>query len=337
MTNTLKVFGPIKRSAQAVLHHFHHHPTQNMVARELVGDVLPHLLIVRTHDELVDTATIQLSNTLFPIAAGYGLSAGYDRLQRTIQPLKSPRQRLWGQVVKAGAIYAMIATIPVANAFLRNWVTAKRTGSHAFIEMVGEKQSQAKQDKAHQDKLTGYQNRIKSIVGHGALASGLTFLVAQPFLKNPKPLGSIGKWFNQHMGLKHGSFEQFPLAAAALVWGIPIYAGLFSAHRDQFEFKELVLRFFGFLSAFFVVPRLAKHAALKWAPKAVLPVFKTKQNFAVLAEFVTTSVLCSVIPSFINIVLTHQRAVKAGLQSDKSQNPEYLLKNTQGKAIKSLV
>ncbi len=296
-----------------------------MYGRELAGDVLPHIVIARTWDEVVDTSVIQLTNTLLPFGLGYGLSRFYDGIQKQIQPLETKLAKQWFYLGKSLALFGFLAAIPVANAFIRNWVTAKRTGTDGFIEVVGEKsvgfQSEAEQQKLKQ-KIKSQEHHIVGIWSAGAMTSLAIFGLTQLAIKRKLPFGKIPSVLSKYIGLSKGKFENFPKPDKSLFgkialppilfWGLPIYAGLFSASRDQFEFKELVLRFATFLTSFFILPRLAKDVMVKRAPEFLKKKLGSAENAGVLTEFVATSILFAVLPPLVNIYLTHQRVKKEG-------------------------
>ena len=295
------------------------HPTQNMYGRELVGDVGPHILISRTADERIDTSVIQLTNTLLPFGLGYGLDKLYNKLQPLMNPLKTDLQHQWFGLGKSLALFAALTAVPIANAFIRSWVTLKRTGKDSFINMVGETSSEnekATHQSAKQNKLNQYRNRILGIWAAGAVASATIFGITQSLIRKAPQMGTIAKTLTEHLGLKDGKFEFFggpKRLPRVLFWGIPIYAGLFAASRDEFEFKELVLRFGAFLLAFFELPNWVKKQAEKRAPKSMIRMLGSKANFGVVAEFIATTIGFATIPPLINIFLTHQRALKAGI------------------------
>jgi hypothetical protein len=295
------------------------HPTQNMYGRELVGDVIPHILIARTKDERIDTSVIQLTNTLLPVAAGYSLDKAYDLIQKTIQPVTSELSKQWYVLGKSMALYGFLASIPVANAFIRNWVTAKRTGTSGFIDMVGEKASPANQEKQRriEDTIRSHEQTILKILGVGAVISASVFAATQLAIRGKWKFGKVAQTLSDYLALPQDKYENFAKPAKhllgkialppVLIWGIPIYAGLFSASRDQFEFKELVLRFATFLTSFFILPKLAKDIMIKRTPDVLKKAMGSAENAAIVAEMVTTSILFAVLPPLVNIYLTRRR------------------------------
>ncbi len=313
-------------------------PTQNMYAREMVGDVLPHIAIARTADERIDTSVIQLTNTLGPVAGGYGLSKLYDLIQNKVQPLKTQVAKNWYHFGKSMALLGFVASIPIANAFIRNWVTVKRSGKTGFIDMVGEKDTKLsgaeKKQKAHK-KLKEYGQNIGKILGVGAVVSAGLFGLTQLAIKKQWKFGKAVSKLHNYIGLPQGKFENFASPAkepfgfvqlpTILFWGLPIYAGLFSASRDEFEFKELVLRFLTFITAFFLGPKLIrkqieKHFEKK-TPKALEKVFGNNKNVGMIAELITTSILFAVLPPLVNIVLTRNRVKKE--QAKQIEQPAF--------------
>jgi hypothetical protein len=301
-----------------VFNYLDKNPTQNMFGREMVGDVLPHIVIARTKDELIDTSVIQLTNTLLPISAGYTMNRVYDRLLTLPKRALSPAKQ-WRALGKSLSLYSFLLSIPISNAFIRNWVTAKRTQTTGFIDMVGERNKQRNAEGVF-EKLRGYERNIWSILGTGAAVSLGVLALAQIPVQRKWAFGPIARTVSKYLGLPGGNFENFARPAKSLfgsvalppilMWGLPIYAGLFSASRDQFEFKELVLRFATFITSFFILPRIAKDAMMKHTPKVLKRVMGSARNAAIVSELVTTSVMFAILPPLVNIYLTRQRAKK---------------------------
>lgn len=302
--------------------YLHQHPTQNMYGREMVGDVIPHILIARNKDEMIDTSVIQLTNTLLPVAAGYMLDAVYNDIQKCFRPLKTAASKNWFGLGKSLALYGFLAAVPISNAFIRNWVTAKRTQSVGFVDMIGEKKFGLEATAKHQAKIEAFEHNIASILATGIVASAALFGVTQLLIRSKMPFGKIPRLLADYLALPGGKFELFAKPKKALfgkialppilIWGLPIYAGLFSASRDQFEFKELVLRFGAFISSFFILPKLAKDWSMKHTPRKLAKLTGSKANAAMIVELLTTSVLFAIIPPLINILLTKKRVKNEG-------------------------
>lgn len=118
----------------------------------------------------------------------------------------------------------------------------------------------------------------------------------------------MGEGLATTLGLKNGQFKNFTPIAAIAFWVIPTFGGLLNAARDQYEVKELLLRFAAFNLAFFVFPITVEHTIEKWVKKArTIQWIGPKQNLAYLGKFISSLIFCSAVPTVLNIYLTRQR------------------------------
>lgn len=265
----------------------------DIAAREFVGNNLPHILITRTSTELIEQTVNQLGNSIGFFGTGLGLNNLINLLLRN-----QSQHQTWFSLGKSFSIYSIISALMLAIPFLRNFITIKNTGKTSFISMVGE-QNKPVTPKERNKELNKNWHIFKNIMLSGMLLSigtlGLTHLAIQRKFKMPKPLQIL----NKKLSLKNGDFKNFHDLAAFVFWTVPIYSGFWLSCRDNFERKEIALRFFALLSSFYLLPR-ASHFLVRRLGKG-------KENMAYASHFLTSTVLCGITPSFVNIYLTHLR------------------------------
>ena len=301
-------------------------PMTDTVFREITGNNIPHVLIVRNKDELVDQSISQFGNT----AAYFGAGALLDKLLNIIprfvrRSTATPASRAWFYLGKSLSIFSMIASINLAMPFLRNYITIKRTGTSGYAEMIGEKhRAQKSQTEVRQEARSNLQQFWRTVGIGAAGASGL-ILSSLWFIRTgrgfprwlqqfPASVEGLARFFKAGkglattFGLKEGKFKNFTPPAAIAFWVIPTFAGLLAAARDKYEVKELALRFAAFNLAFFVFPFTVENLIermVKNLPQTRL--LGPSQNIAYLGKLVSSMGFCSAVPTLLNIYLTRQR------------------------------
>lgn len=309
--------------------------------REVVSNNTPHVLIVRTKDEAIDQGISQYGNTIAYFGTGLLMNKWLDKLAAkkgiVFEQLgdlgKSHFKR-----AKSLSIFAMIASTMLAMPFLRNYVTTSRTGTTNYAEMIGETKDNGNSKKELQKTLNGFALKF-----FGALAVGATLSVtAWKKLMKPlklaqtagtalKELPKFWKWFNKHLGLQHNDFKNFNEWGAFAFWTIPTYSGLFAGARDFYELKELALRFAAFNFAFFIFPKTFEKGLDKLVTHLKVPntkVFGPPQNIAYLGKVVSGMILCSAIPTVVNIYLTRQRVKRDGTKNIAKRFLQFMQPNT---------
>jgi hypothetical protein len=117
----------------------------DIVFREVTGNNIPHVAIVRNKDEFIDQSISQFGNT----AAYFGTGLLMDKLLDA--PLKMTGQKLealskpWFFLGKSLSLFSLIAAVNLATPALRNYITTKRTNTTNYAEMIGEKSRTATQ------------------------------------------------------------------------------------------------------------------------------------------------------------------------------------------------
>ncbi len=137
-----------------------------------------------------------------------GLAKLVDVAQKRWLPAVTPDQALWNHLGKAALVYANLAAGSVGIYYLRDALTAKRTGRLKFVDMVGlngNKQDDPTavnafvQQKAHQGaKVWATGLGVGSVLASGAALANKRGLAVPAALK----------LFHEHLGLPNGDYRQ---------------------------------------------------------------------------------------------------------------------------------
>jgi hypothetical protein len=291
-----------------VLTYLRTHKMPDIVFRELTGNNIPHVAIVRNQDELINQSISQFGNTAAYFGTGLVMDKGIESALRLLKVQISPVTKQWFHLGKSLSIFSMIAAINLAMPFLRNYVTTLRTGTDNYAEMIGEQQREAVSKEELANTLKKYQTRFLKTVAMGALASTGLMALTAAITAAKIPMPKVATFLQKHIGLEGGKFENFKALSAVLFWVVPTFSGLLAGARDKYEVKELALRFGAFNLAFFVFPytveKMIDHLVQKMPPSRL---FGASKNLAYLGKFFSSLVFCSAVPTVLNIHLTRQR------------------------------
>jgi hypothetical protein len=322
-------------------------PVWDTLAKEVVGINAPRIAVTRTQDERLDVAVSELGNTAGLVGAGVVTEQASHGLFRTLgqKANTSLNARHWETLGRSGAIYSVIFALMWAMPFVRNYITAKRTGQTAFADVITHRTAgQQTQDEADlQDKLSGYAKTIGAVMGLGGLAAAASWGGSLAAMRSGLALPKVGRWLVKNMALKRGRFSDFSGMKAVLFWGLPAYGGWLHASRDPYEKKEQLLKFFAFVVCFTAPQKLAqlafakKFAALPGIPAAFKATFShisrlqdpalraAATQLKVLQEgigLLSSIILLGASPAAINIFLTRRRMEAAEHQNTALANAE---------------
>ncbi|MEB3206940.1 MAG: hypothetical protein VKK59_06305 [Vampirovibrionales bacterium] len=307
----------------------------NSATKEFWGANVPHVTLVQSKNEMVDQAINQFGNLWWVFGVTYAFSKGFDHLLKKVVSkdviqagvkhakaltFKKPHQQAWYVLGKSLATYLFAGTYVMHSAFLRNWLTWKRTGAVNYTEMVGfqvnhtpQQVMKAKQS-AHHDIhrfLKGMAIGLSAAVG----VAGLTMGLVSKKVTFPKFLKGV----NRHFGLPGGDYAKMKDLPLYFYWALPSYLSLFLGSRDPLEKKEVLWRAGGFGLAFMILPRTIE----KWVNRAVKgKVFKhvgSGKNVAFLAQLASGIVFYASLPTVLNLVFRKNRAQKLGLLNSAVQ------------------
>lgn len=252
------------------------------LAQEVAGSNLPKTFMTRTSNERVDVAAGQFGGTVAFFGSGWGLDKllnwAYKRfahidmkvLKESAAPIAAMEKRhLWAIAGKSAAIFAIQGALYWAVPFARNILTALRTGSGNFADVItnGTKQPltpEQKEAKAKEakEKIAYCKAMIAKIVGGGALVALGALGLAGLGIKRGWGIGQLkGQWGNKLLetfALARGDLGNYPKWSQFLFIAVASYAGWIHAVRDKFELKEQLLQFGGFLFGWFGPPAWAK-------------------------------------------------------------------------------
>lgn len=309
-----------------ILSYLRQNKMPDIVFREITGNNIPHVLIVRNRDELLDQSISQFGNTAAYFGTGILMDKGINALAKRVLGPLPPTAKPWYFLGKSLSIFSMIAALNVAMPFLRNYITTSRTGTVDYAQMIGETQRTGNTASLLKTTLQDYKERYLKIVSAGA-ATSLAFLAGTAMaVKRGRPMPGALQFLQRHIGLEKGKFKNFNPLSAVLFWVVPTFSGLLAGARDTYEKNELALRFAAFNLAFFVFP----HTVEKLIDKAVKGLPPTKllgpsKNIAYLGKFISSLIFCSAVPTVLNIYLTRQRVRRDALKGRDMQPPKSAL------------
>jgi hypothetical protein len=306
----------------------------NSATKEFWGANVPHVTLVQSKNEMVDQAINQFGNLLWVFGLTYAFSKGLDHLlkkavakdviqagvrQAKALTFKRPHQQAWYVLGKSLATYLFAGTYVMHSAFLRNWLTWKRTGAVNYTEMVGFQvnHSPGQVIKAKQSAQHDRQRFVKGMaIGLSAAAGvvALTMALVSKKVAFPKFL----KVINHHFALPDGDYAKMKDLPLYFYWAVPAYLSLFLGSRDPLEKKEVLWRAGGFGLAFMILPRTIE----KWVHRAVKgKVFKhfgSGKNVAFLSQLASGILFYASLPTVLNLVFRKHRAQKLGLLNASS-------------------
>jgi hypothetical protein len=272
------------------------HSINDTLAKEVLGINIPKILCTRTMNEKVDVATSEIGNTIAFTTGGLLLNKlldfSFTQAKKGIRlPLSQKGEEFW----RSTALYSAVFSLMWAMPFIRNYITAKRTGFTDFSSFIVDKPQFTKNNSNTdqlESSLKGYRKKAKSILGMGALGAFLSIAIGSISLRTGIGMKQIESLINspslyhslhKKMGLpsvpenllqkvfkgitdirfkdlllKKGQFSNFSGLPALLFWGVPAYGGWIHASRDPYEKKEQLLKFASFTACFFVMPLLIK-------------------------------------------------------------------------------
>jgi len=237
------------------------------LTKEVLGTNVPKSLMTRSWDERIDVASDQFGGTIAFFGSGLLLNKGLDQFYNLFKKdlahkVTGEAAKAWRIVGKSAAIFAIQTALYWAIPFLRDYITASRTGSTNFTQVIGaEQKKKGRKHKQHdletKQKLhyygTMFGKTIAIGVGTALAALGLTTLA----IKRKAPLNhssGIKKWLMKNMVLGEGQIQNYPRWAQFFFVALASYAGRFHAIRDQYELKEQLLHFGSFLFGWFIPP-----------------------------------------------------------------------------------
>lgn len=355
----------ISPSVYGVLGALESYPVLDTVTKEVVGINAPKIALTRSDTERKDVAISEIGNTM---AFGVGGVLVDQLLKRTFAGAQkagaSQTAQRWAVLGRSLGVYSTIFSLMWAIPFIRNYVTAKQTGSVSFADVI--KANHHHSGTSHDQKavlkeaLSYYQDQARTILGLGALgtvaSAGLARLAAQKEAW-PHRLEKLfnAKFMNHNVMntllLKEGRFAGFGGMPALLFWGLPAYGGWIHASRDPYERKEQWLKFVNFVACFFG-PSVLINKAFQGKFDSRFPQLKAsgsgyeaitkvlaaqpEQKAAALKlwagknvlSLVSSIALLGTIPQLINWYLTKER-----MKRDQASQPQVAVQNTGGVAM----
>jgi len=284
----------------------------DIVFREITGNNIPHVAIVRNKDELIDQSICQFGNTAAFFGTGLVLDKVIDGVRKLARVPLTPKNTSLYHFGKSLAIFSAISSILLAMPQFRNYVTTKRTHTTQYADMIGEDKNKNALGQQHEAQLLAkYRNKVVKTLSAGLAGSlgltALTLMATKRKMALPWLLRPIHRW----IGLQNGKFKNFSPLSAVLFWVTPTFSGFLMGARDIYELKEIALRFAAFNFAFFIFP-ITIEKAIDRGVRKLKPTWLLgpSKNIAYLGKFFTSLALCSAIPTVVNIYLTRQRVAR---------------------------
>ncbi len=285
-------------------------PVFEAMSKDVLGHNLPKTLIVRSSDERIDVAFNEAGNTLGFFAGGFALQWLVDKIpeEKGLKGVSVTRSKLWRQTGKSVALSSVLFAYMWALPFFRNYMTAVRTGTDDYTEIIGSRASGSAGDASSRlssdSKQKRFEEQKESYLKSGfttlAIGAGIaiaSLLGAQMAIRRGVPIGKemakvlkteadtlgeevkqligrVGEWTRKTIGLKDGQFKKFGDIHAALFWGAPAYGGWIMASRNDYEKKEQMLKAVNFFVWFFALPTLIRRGFIKKYPQKLVQYIK---------------------------------------------------------------
>jgi len=313
------------------------------ISKEVVDNHIK-IGITRSNTERFDVAVCELGNTAAAFGTGGLLSWLMGKFyKKAMTPGVNPVARNWAVFGRSAALFAAISAFMWAMPYIRNYITAWKTGSLKFTEVIGaDKFKRGENKQAVQTAMDDYAQRAWKLLAIGGGIAGAVLLGTRLAIVKKAGLGILNTLFknkrlNGHLLLKDGSFTDFAGTKAVLFWGIPSFGGWIQASRDGFEKKEQALRLGAFIVSYTgpqylarryfeskfkpllpagvestyksISEALAREASpiLQQNLKKAMGTWKKRTLWGLLASFAMQSTL----PQLINIMLTKQRVTRS--------------------------
>jgi hypothetical protein len=230
--------------------------------KEVGGSNIPKVLLARSWDERLDVGSCEIGCTIGVFGSGLLLDKALGSLFKKAQAQGGTAEK-WAVLGRSVALFSLVSSVMWGMPFVRNYLTARRTGSIRFTEVIGATTQTSVQQQSNQDTVAEYRNKSLEILGAGlgmaALATGTAWMA----IRKGWGLGPLAKLMDQRVFknlflLKDGAFKHLTGMPCLLFWGLPSYGGLLQASRDKYERKEHLLKLVMFVGFFFVPPFLFK-------------------------------------------------------------------------------
>lgn len=230
-------------------------PMLDTLTKEIVGVNLPRVALTRSADERLDVAASAIGNTAAAFGVGGLLNWGLNRIYGQAAKADDLAGR-WARLGRSAAIFSAVFSLMWAMPFVRNYITARRTGSVQFTDVIGASASAVQSKSDLTTALSDYKTKALTFIGSGAAMAAAAILGTRLAMARNLNPGILKRFFNhawlrENLLLKNGSFTDFSWLKALFFWGVPAYGGWIHASRDQYERREQLLKFGCFVAAFF--------------------------------------------------------------------------------------
>jgi hypothetical protein len=318
--------------------------------KEIVGSNFAKILLARSWDERLDVGSCEIGCTIGVFGSGLLLDKALGKLFQKAQAQGGTAEK-WAVLGRSAALFSLVSSVMWGMPFVRNYLTAKRTGSTHFTEVIGAREQATAQQKTLEASTAEYRNKSLEILGMGVGGAALATGTAWMAIRRGIGLGPVAnlmekRVFKNAFLLKDGAFKHLTGLPAMLFWGLPSYGGLLQASRDKYEKKEHLLKLAMFIGFFFVPPfifkgvfnRQVRKAAAQNLPhllqegatgykalmadiekhtpgskeRQVLEKLMTSWKIKNLGGLSTSLLLFGTVPQLMNIQLTKRRLADSG-------------------------
>lgn len=304
-------------------------PLLDVAIKEVLAINTPRIAIARSRNERMDVAVNELGDTFGLLGLGFLADKTLQRVFKRYAKSIKPQEKILHDLSRSLTLYSIIFAFMWAMPYIRNYVTAKHTGSANFAEIIGETpypQRESRQKELLGQKLNHYRKMITKILTLGGLGAVMSTGIGLLALKKNFRAGAGLKWLHSKIALEGGSFWKFSGLPAVLFWAFPAYAAWIQAARDGYERKEWMLKFVNFVVCFMGPQKLMEKGFRSrfraYLPEGVKPTFdnirqrlrgetlRKALRLKTLQEglgLLFSLVLMGITPGLMNIALTRKR------------------------------
>lgn len=236
---------------------------------EFLGINTPRTVIVRTQNEAIDVAVNEFSNTAGFFGGIWGLSPLLDKWikARKLPFHPDPKVITQGRVFKSAVLIPLLLGFMVSMPYVRNALTAWRSGTVKFKNLITENETRAHTKQARQKTQESIRQFLTTGIGVFLLgaavsvAAGLLTVSKGPLrlFQGKKLIPSLNTPWGQRLmralSLTGDKATEFGDMRAIIWWGIPTYLAWMAASRDSFERKEQFLKMINFILVFLLVDK----------------------------------------------------------------------------------
>lgn len=300
----------------------------NSSAKEILGANIPRMGLVAGPDERREQVIGQFGSSAIHLGLGQATALSLENGARWLLPTlmkqvdhSEPATRVW-HLGKSLGIASVVGGALMALPHVRNALSALHTGQTDFTGVVGLNPKPLSPADI-QRNITHNWHRAQGWLG-GSLATATAIAgMTLAAIGTGKTLPQSG-WLAtaaRHATLPGGRYTQMRDGWAVAAWGLPSYAGQWSAARGPIEKQEVGIGLACWLLSFTVIPRKVEQAILAFTKDKPLTRFGGPENVAWLGQLASSVILYTLLPASTSLLSRSRRLAQKEDQAIRSTTP----------------